>query len=243
MDKDATRAEFIVSKTGIHKGVFTIAAFTTITCIFFIGMIWAPLLILRHMANQMLPAQNAQSLPPFLLIFPVVVSLIPTLLVWFACWKAYEHCQIIITSKRLKLKTGLFVRQESEITLQQIETVTLHQGVLGLKFGYGTVVVTGVSGTRFVLAYLPEPDQFRQRLTALIQGDLPQQNSPVVRETRERLPARPEGAPTAEIQERVCSECCGWITMAEAQHCRAHPEQFSGRLVCIECQKFMPKPS
>ena len=235
MDKVTSQAEFVVFQTGIHKGIFTLAAAVTISCLFLLGMICAPLLLFRHMTNQMLPGQNVSVFPSLLLIFPIAVSLAPALLAWFACWQAYEDCQIIITSKRLKLKTGLFVRHESEITLQQIETVTLHQSMLGLRFGYGTVVVTGVSGTRFVLAYMPEPDQFRQRLTALIQGDIPPQNSPVVQKLSERLPARQESAPSAEIQERVCSECCGWITVAEAQHCRAHPELFAGKLVCTEC--------
>lgn len=221
--------ERVIIKTGVHKGVFTPAIFATISSVLFAGVISLPILFVLHLINQMTPTRTSYT---SLFLFGVPMFLIyclPALGSWFVCRQAYKHSLVTLTTKQLKLKVGFFERHESELLLSKIESVSLSQDRLGKKNGYGTVTVTGTGGTRFVLAYIPNPEQLRSKLNALIHGELPYPD-------KESSQAQTLPNPPAQAEERVCHGCGGWITIAEIQHCKTHPEKFGVKNLCSECQ-------
>lgn len=56
-----------------------------------------------------------------------------------------------VTNKRVIYKKGIISRTTDEMKLSSIETVEIHQGIIGRIFGFGTVQVTGrgVSDVKF----------------------------------------------------------------------------------------------
>ena len=62
-----------------------------------------------------------------------------------------------LTNKRVITKTGVISRSSDEMKLNKVETVEVHQGVLGRIFGYGNVVVTGTGVSNVVLRSVSNP--------------------------------------------------------------------------------------
>ena len=57
-----------------------------------------------------------------------------------------------------------FSRRSSEVLLNKIESIHVQQGLLGRKFNYGNIVVTGTGGSREVLAEIEKPFDFYRLL-------------------------------------------------------------------------------
>lgn len=82
-----------------------------------------------------------------------------------------ESSEYVITTKRLVLKVGAFRRRTVETLLNQIETLSVEQNVLGDWFNYGTLMAGGTGGTREPFQYCHDPMEFRKRLYQQIEAD------------------------------------------------------------------------
>lgn len=69
-----------------------------------------------------------------------------------------------ITSKRVIRKSGVIMRDTSEIRLNKVESVSVKQGFLGRMFGYGDVYVVGTGGNCAVMKGVKDPLAFRNRV-------------------------------------------------------------------------------
>lgn len=67
-----------------------------------------------------------------------------------------------ITSKRVIRKTGVIMRDTSEIRLSKVESVSVKQGFLGRIFGYGDVIISGSGGNDAVMKGVKDPLVFRR---------------------------------------------------------------------------------
>lgn len=66
-----------------------------------------------------------------------------------------------VTSKRVIRKTGVIMRDTSEIRLNKVESVSVKQGFLGRMFGYGDVIISGSGGNDAVMKGVKDPLAFR----------------------------------------------------------------------------------
>jgi len=67
-----------------------------------------------------------------------------------------------VTSKRVIRKSGVIMRDTSEIRLSKVESVSVKQGFLGRIFGYGDVIISGSGGNDAVMKGVKDPLVFRR---------------------------------------------------------------------------------
>jgi uncharacterized membrane protein YdbT with pleckstrin-like domain len=86
------------------------------------------------------------------------IWLLPALYItlkWLCIEQAVSDCRVIY-------KEGIISRRTNEIRLNAIESVYLHQSLLGRLFGYGTVTVTGRGHNEVRLIWLQNPVQVKR---------------------------------------------------------------------------------
>ncbi len=72
--------------------------------------------------------------------------------------------ELAITSKRVLVKRGLFVRNTVEMSRSKIETVGVKQGIAGRMLDYGTVIVRGTGGGLEPLKSIDSPLDVRRHI-------------------------------------------------------------------------------
>ena len=99
------------------------------------------------------------------LLFAISVVLLPLagLLLIYA-WLKIRSTEMGVTSKRVIRKSGVIMRDTSEIRLSKVESVSVNQGILGRMFGYGTVTIVGTGGNGAAMKGVKEPLAFRARV-------------------------------------------------------------------------------
>ena len=75
--------------------------------------------------------------------------------------------EFAITNKRVVIKTGLISRKTIELNLSKIESVNVDQTVMGRIFGFGTITIIGIGGTRETFVNIRKPLEFRKRFQEL----------------------------------------------------------------------------
>lgn len=95
-------------------------------------------------------------------IFGVSIICLPisAMLLLYAYLKI-RSTEMGISSKRVIRKSGVIMRDTSEIRLSKVESVSVKQGMLGRMFGYGDVIISGSGGNDAVMKGVKEPLVFR----------------------------------------------------------------------------------
>lgn len=76
----------------------------------------------------------------------------------------YQTSEYGITNKRVLMKLGFIRRMSLEIYLQKIESVKVYQSVLGRLLNYGSIIISGVGGSKDPFHTIPKPLDFRRRV-------------------------------------------------------------------------------
>jgi uncharacterized membrane protein YdbT with pleckstrin-like domain len=76
--------------------------------------------------------------------------------------------EIVVTNRRLLIKTGILRRATTELLLSKVESVGVDEPLFGRMLGYGTVIVRGTGGTPEAFERVANPIEFRKQ----IQGQL-----------------------------------------------------------------------
>lgn len=79
--------------------------------------------------------------------------------------------EFAVTNRRVIAKTGFIRRHTLEMLLSKIESVSVHQGILGRMLGYGTVVVTGTGGTKEGFKAITGPLAVRSKINQIIENN------------------------------------------------------------------------
>jgi len=96
------------------------------------------------------------------LLFAISVVLLPlTGLLLLYAWLKIRSTEMGVTSKRVIRKSGVIMRDTSEIRLSKVESVSVNQGILGRMLGYGTVTIVGTGGNGAVMKGVKDPLAFR----------------------------------------------------------------------------------
>ncbi|MDO9192566.1 MAG: PH domain-containing protein, partial [Undibacterium sp.] len=55
----------------------------------------------------------------------------------------YKTTELAFTNKRVIAKSGFISRQTIEINIAKVESIQVHQNIMGRIFNYGTLVISG----------------------------------------------------------------------------------------------------
>ena len=75
--------------------------------------------------------------------------------------------EFAITNKRVVIKTGLISRRTVELNLNKIESVNVDQTIMGRIFGFGSITIIGIGGTRELFPNIRKPLEFRKKFQEL----------------------------------------------------------------------------
>lgn len=77
--------------------------------------------------------------------------------------------EFAITNKRVLAKTGWLRRSTLELLLSKVESISVHQGILGRLLNFGVVTVTGTGGTKESFTAITDPIAFRKKVNQIIE--------------------------------------------------------------------------
>ncbi|RME36028.1 MAG: PH domain-containing protein [Thermoflexia bacterium] len=77
--------------------------------------------------------------------------------------------EFAVTNRRIIAKRGFIRRHTVEMLLTRVETVSVHQNILGRLLNYGTIAVTGTGGTRESFRAIVAPLRVRQGIHRVIE--------------------------------------------------------------------------
>jgi uncharacterized membrane protein YdbT with pleckstrin-like domain len=77
--------------------------------------------------------------------------------------------EFAVTNKRVLAKTGWIRRQTLELLLLKVESISVHQGILGRLLNFGVVTVTGTGGTKESFKAITDPVAFRSKINQIIE--------------------------------------------------------------------------
>jgi hypothetical protein len=81
---------------------------------------------------------------------------------WLVSYIVMRSTEFVITNKRVTTKTGIVKRNSLETLLEKVETVGIHQDLMGRMLGYGDVTVSGTGGSHEVFHTIAKPLELRR---------------------------------------------------------------------------------
>lgn len=78
--------------------------------------------------------------------------------------------EMVVTNKRVMVKTGIATRKTFEMLLSRIESIGVEEPFWGRILGYGTVILRGVGGTPDEFDAISHPLEFRSHVQAQIES-------------------------------------------------------------------------
>jgi uncharacterized membrane protein YdbT with pleckstrin-like domain len=77
--------------------------------------------------------------------------------------------EMVVTNKRVIVKTGILTRRTFEMLLTRIESIGVEEPMMGRILGYGTVILRGVGGTPDEFDLIASPLEFRSHVQEQIE--------------------------------------------------------------------------
>jgi uncharacterized membrane protein YdbT with pleckstrin-like domain len=145
VEKSLTPGEEIVYKAKLHWIIYVPAIFyASIAVICFFG---------RYLPGVTNP-----------IVFDIFAGLfgIIALYHFLYAFKDAITTELAITTKKIVSKTGLLWRETSEQQIAMVDTINVHQTVLGRILGYGTITIQGAGMARTMFKNISQPLTFRQ---------------------------------------------------------------------------------
>lgn len=82
-------------------------------------------------------------------------------------WLRLRSIEQGVTNKRVILKTGIISRKTEEMKLTSIETVEIHQSIVGRIFGFGNVRVTGRGISDVIYKGIDDPLDVKRKIESI----------------------------------------------------------------------------
>ncbi len=76
--------------------------------------------------------------------------------------------ELALTTRRIIAKSGLLIREITELNYSRVESFTVDQSILGMIFGYGTFFIHGVGGSKAGIRCIAHPMQFRHQALEML---------------------------------------------------------------------------
>lgn len=74
--------------------------------------------------------------------------------------------QVYITDHAVGFKTGIFRKDVTEMSLSKIETIEIHQSIIGRMLGYGTLRFHGTGVSNDFTPHIKDPNGFKNMVMA-----------------------------------------------------------------------------
>lgn len=133
--------------------------------------VWLVITILLFLFGPSIPVLNYQgigNLPVFAVAAMVTLAL--AILSAINSFINFQTSEYGITNKRVLMKIGFIRRLAIEIYLQRIESVKVYQSVAGRIFGYGSIIISGVGGSKDPFHDVPYPLEFRRKIQEQVES-------------------------------------------------------------------------
>jgi len=93
-----------------------------------------------------------------LFFIPIVIDLLK-----------FKRTRLVLNEKSVTLYDGILTENSQDLPYRNIQTVNVHQSVLGQMFGYGHIVLsTAHSGNGVMFKYVDKPQILREMIQARI---------------------------------------------------------------------------
>src|SRR5262249_8296494 len=83
-----------------------------------------------------------------------------------------QSSDFAVTNKRVLMKVGVFTTRSTELFLNKIEAIAVHQSLAGRMLGYGDIVITGSGGTHEEFHDIQAPLAFRRAVQTVTDAQL-----------------------------------------------------------------------
>ena len=93
---------------------------------------------------------------------PGGILLVPAAAIYGWYYLKYTSDEMVVTNRRLVLKTGVISRDTFELQLQKVESVGVDQTFWGRIFSFGTITGTGTGGSKGSIKLVSSPLAFRK---------------------------------------------------------------------------------
>ena len=100
--------------------------------------------------------------PMILLGLVLLIAFGLGLIVWLIVYVRYKTTELAVTNKRVIVKSGFISRQTVEINIAKVESIQVHQDVMGRLFNYGTLVISGAGDPQAPIVGISNPMEFRR---------------------------------------------------------------------------------
>jgi uncharacterized membrane protein YdbT with pleckstrin-like domain len=84
------------------------------------------------------------------------------LIFWVIAFVRYKTTELAVTTKRVVAKFGFISRSTVEININKVESIQVHQGILGRIFDYGSLVIAGAGTPQAPIPGISKPMEFRR---------------------------------------------------------------------------------
>jgi len=160
-EKNLMKDEKIIYQTKLHWFIF----FRGIYFLF----ISALLLAGGHYLKTMKPISVGKQQYPLesyskYIVIASFVLLGFTVIYEFVTFLRLKTSEFVITNLRVIIKVGILSTRTLEILLKKVETISIHQGIWGRIFNFGTVRVSGTGGGISAFAFIRSPNEFRENV-------------------------------------------------------------------------------
>lgn len=135
--------ESVFYKTSVHWVIFLRYALLALLVFIFVVIPFA-IGVQALMSSQL--GWFALPLPMLILIPPAV---------------QFGTNELVVTNRRVLIKTGAINRQTLEMFISKVESVGVHQSVIGRMLDYGTVIIRGTGGSDEPFQMIARPIPFR----------------------------------------------------------------------------------
>lgn len=123
------------------------------------------LLVLGVAAIVYIAALAEPLFAPAMNIVALVMVLFASILI-VSAWVYKYGTEIAVTNHRAIYKSGIISRRTVEMNLDQIESVEVHQSILGRVLGYGDIAVHGTGEGIENISMVSDPLTVRSAITA-----------------------------------------------------------------------------
>lgn len=98
-------------------------------------------------------------LPHGMVVFCLFTAL---LILWI--WFSNTKTEMLVTNKRVVLKTGIFIHNTDELRLEKVEAANIKKSLLGLVFGYGDIIFSGTGGKKVIFKAIKQPQVVKNKI-------------------------------------------------------------------------------
>lgn len=84
------------------------------------------------------------------------------LILWVMAFVRYKTTELAVTNKRVVAKFGFIRRNTIELNIHKVESIQVHQGILGRIFNFGSLVISGAGNPQAPIPGISDPMVFRK---------------------------------------------------------------------------------